>query len=80
MDKPWKFQKRRLALDRLNTGPLKSTLRRERPSVALCTHFLPAEILLYLRRKGDLDMPVGVVVTDLDAHALWLYKGVDCIS
>jgi processive 1,2-diacylglycerol beta-glucosyltransferase len=77
LDKPWKFQKRRLALDRLNTGPLKSMLRKERPSLALCTHFLPAEILLHLRRKGDLDMPVGVVVTDLDAHALWLYPGVD---
>jgi len=77
LDKPWKFQKRRLALDRLNTGPLKTLLRKERPSVALCTHFLPAEILLYLRQKGDLDTPVGVVITDLDAHALWLYKGVD---
>ncbi|HEY5999194.1 MAG TPA: glycosyltransferase [bacterium] len=77
LDKPWKYQKRRLALDRLNTGPLKAMLRRERPALAVCTHFLPAEILLHLRRKGDLDMPVGVVVTDLDAHALWLYRGVD---
>lgn len=77
LDKPWKFQKRRLALDRLNTGPLKSMLRKERPSLALCTHFLPAEILLHLRRAGDLDLRVGVVVTDLDAHALWLYRGVD---
>jgi processive 1,2-diacylglycerol beta-glucosyltransferase len=77
LDKPWQFQKRRLALDRLNTGPLKTLLRRHPPRLALCTHFLPAEILLHLRRKDGLRIPLGVVVTDLDAHALWLYRDVD---
>jgi len=77
LDHPWKFQKRRLALDRLNTAPLVKRLAKERPHVALCTHFLPAEILLHLRRKGDLDVPIGMVVTDLDAHAMWLFHGLD---
>ncbi len=77
LDKPWRYQKRRLALDRLNTGPLKKLLRDHPPRLALCTHFLPAEILLHLRRKDGLQVPLGVVVTDLDAHALWLYRGVD---
>lgn len=35
------------------------------------------EILLHLRRKYGLDIPLGVVVTDLDAHALWLHRDVD---
>jgi processive 1,2-diacylglycerol beta-glucosyltransferase len=77
LDKPWQQQKRRLALDRLNTGPLKRLLRSHPPRLAICTHFLPAEILLHLRRKDGLQTPLGVVVTDLDAHALWLYKDVD---
>jgi processive 1,2-diacylglycerol beta-glucosyltransferase len=77
LDKPWQFQKRRLALDRLNTGPLKRMLRLHPPRLALCTHFLPAEILLHLRSKDGLQIPLGIVVTDLDAHALWLYRGVD---
>jgi len=77
LDKPWRFQKRRLALDRLNTAPLKRLLRRSPPALALCTHFLPAEILLHLRRKDGLRVPLGVVITDLDSHALWLYRGVD---
>jgi processive 1,2-diacylglycerol beta-glucosyltransferase len=77
LDKPWSFQKRRLALDRMNTGPLKKLLRTETPTIALCTHFLPAEILVYLKTKGEIDIPVGVVITDLDAHALWLYKSID---
>ncbi len=77
MDRPWKFAKRRLALDRLNTRPFVRLLVKERPRLAVCTHFLPAEILLHLRRKGILDVPVGVVITDYDLHAMWLYRGVD---
>lgn len=44
---------------------------------AICTHFLPAEILTYLRKKKVLNLPIGVVVIDFDAHALWLYRDVD---
>lgn len=77
LDKPWRHQKRRLALDRLNTGPLKRLLRDNPPRLAICTHFLPAEILLHLRRKDGLKIPLGIVVTDLDAHALWLYREVE---
>lgn len=77
LDRPWEFQKRRLALDRLNTRPLVRLLLKESPSLAVCTHFLPAEILLHLRKKKVLSIPIGVVVTDLDAHAMWLYRGVD---
>jgi len=77
LDRPWQLEKRRLALDRLNTGPLIRLLQRERPTLALCTHFLPAEILVHLRKKRLLDVPIGVVVTDFDAHALWLYRGID---
>lgn len=77
LDHPWRFQKRRLALDMLNSGPLISHIKREKPSMAVCTHFLPAEILLHLKKKKQIDIPVGMVVTDMDAHAMWLYKNVD---
>jgi processive 1,2-diacylglycerol beta-glucosyltransferase len=76
-DRPWQFQKRRLALDRLNTGPLLKLIREHNPDVALCTHFLPAEILLFLRKKRMLDILIGVVVTDFDAHAMWILPDVD---
>ncbi len=77
LDRPWRYQKRRMALNRLNTSPLIKLLKKEKPGLAICTHFLPAEILLYLRRKTYLDIPVGVVVTDFDAHAMWLFRDVD---
>ncbi len=77
LDRPWRYRRRRLALDRLNTRPLVRLLAGERPDLAVCTHFLPAEILLHLRKKRVLDIPVGVVITDFDLHAMWLYRGVD---
>jgi processive 1,2-diacylglycerol beta-glucosyltransferase len=77
LDRPWQFQKRRLALNRLNTGPLVRLLRQENPNLALCTHFLPAEILIHLRTKKILDIPIGVIITDFDAHGLWLLRNVD---
>ena len=77
LDRPWQYQKRRSALNRLNTIPLMKFLMKENPAIALCTHFLPAEILIHLRKKGDLDIPIGVIVTDWDAHAMWLFHEID---
>ncbi len=77
MDHPWKYQKRRLALDMLSSGRLVKLLLRNKPEIAICTHFLPAEILVHLRKKKMIDVPIGVVVTDIDAHAMWLYKDID---
>jgi processive 1,2-diacylglycerol beta-glucosyltransferase len=76
LDQPWKYRKRRIAMDLLNTGRLIRLFMKERPEVAICTHFLPAEILLFLRRRKILDIPVGIVITDYDAHAMWLYNDV----
>lgn len=77
LDRPWQHQKRRLALNRLNTVPLVKFLKSEKPKFIICTHFLPAEILAYLKRKKIISIPIGIVITDFDAHALWLYREVD---
>jgi UDP-N-acetylglucosamine:LPS N-acetylglucosamine transferase len=42
MDHPWKYRKRLLALDWLNTWPLVRLLLASPPRIAVCTHFLPA--------------------------------------
>lgn len=77
LDRPWRFQKRRLALDLLNAGKFIGLIKKIRPELAICTHFLPAEILVYLKKKKLLDMPVGICVTDFDAHAMWLFREID---
>lgn len=72
LDKPWENERRRLALDRLNTQPLINLLKKEKPDLAVCTHFLPSEIISWLKAKGKVDFPQVIVVTDFDAHAMWL--------
>lgn len=77
LDRPWRYQKRRLALNRLNTGPFVKLIFQQKPKLAICTHFLPAEILIHLKKKKKIDIPIGIVVTDYDAHAMWLYRPID---
>ena len=72
LDKPWENERRRLALDRLNTQPLINLLKKEKPDLAVCTHFLPSEIISWLKAKNKISFPQAIVVTDFDAHAMWL--------
>ena len=73
-DKPWKNERRRLALDRLNTRPLIKLLEEYKPDIAVCTHFLPAEILSWLKAKERTTCKQAIVVTDFDVHAMWLCR------
>ncbi|HEX8250411.1 MAG TPA: glycosyltransferase [Pyrinomonadaceae bacterium] len=73
-DEPWKNEKRRLFLEKLNTQPLVKMLREYQPDWIVCTHFLPAEIISDLKTKGKLNCPQAIVVTDFDLHALWLCR------
>ena len=73
-DEPWKTDRMRLMLDRLNTGPLERFIGKFKPDITVCTHFLPAEIISYLISKGKLNARLSIVVTDLDVHAMWLCR------
>ena len=72
LDKPWKNERRRLALDKLNTRPLVKLLREHQPDLIVCTHFLPAEIVSWLKAKERLSSRQVIIVTDFDVHAMWL--------
>src|SRR4051812_38601896 len=72
LDKPWKNERRRLAFDKLNTRPFVELLQQERPDFVVCTHFLPAEIISWLKAKKRISTRQAVVVTDFDVHAMWL--------
>jgi processive 1,2-diacylglycerol beta-glucosyltransferase len=72
LDKPWKNERRRLALDKLNTRPLVKLLREYKPDMIVCTHFLPAEIVSWLKAKERIASRQAIVVTDFDVHAMWL--------
>lgn len=72
LDKPWKNERRRLAFDKLNTRPFVKMLKEYQPDIIVCTHFLPAEIISWLRAKGRFNCRQAIVVTDFDVHAMWL--------
>jgi processive 1,2-diacylglycerol beta-glucosyltransferase len=71
-DKPWHNERRRLALDKLNTRPFIKLLQEYQPDIAVCTHFLPAEIISWLKAKHRIETKQAIVVTDFDIHAFWL--------
>jgi processive 1,2-diacylglycerol beta-glucosyltransferase len=73
-DEPWKTDRMRLMLDRLNTGPLERFIAKFKPDITVCTHFLPSEIISYLITKKKLKARLSIVVTDLDVHAMWLCR------
>ncbi|HEY0080741.1 MAG TPA: glycosyltransferase [Pyrinomonadaceae bacterium] len=72
LDKPWQNERRRLALDKLNTRPFVKLLGQYQPDITICTHFLPAEIISWLKAKERVSFPQAIVVTDFDVHAMWL--------
>ena len=72
LDKPWKNERRRLALDKLNTRPFIKLLREYQPDMIICTHFLPAEIVSWLKAKERIASRQAIIVTDFDVHAMWL--------
>lgn len=73
-DEPWKTEKMRLMLDRMNTGPLVHRIKRFNPDITVCTHFLPAEILSHLMKHGKVETRLSIVVTDYYVHAMWLSR------
>src|SRR5712692_1074626 len=79
-DRPWHHLSRRLALDRLNTGPMIRLLRRVQPDLCVATHFLPAEIIAWLKDKRKIRARHVIVVTDFDV--MWLCRTVDryCVA
>jgi processive 1,2-diacylglycerol beta-glucosyltransferase len=64
-------------IDRLNAAPIVRMVRRYAPDAVICTHYLPAEILAPLRRKGKLAASLSVTLTDYDIHTMWVQAGVD---
>jgi processive 1,2-diacylglycerol beta-glucosyltransferase len=53
------------------------------PDVVLCTHYEPVDALGQMRRKGKTKPPFVVcIVTDFEAHALWMDADVDlyCVA
>jgi len=62
----------RRAIERLNTLKLREAIAAFAPDAVICTHFLPAELLMRERARGRVASPVYVQVTDFDLHGMWI--------
>ena len=67
----------RKLVESIGTNGLKDLLRSFRPDMIVCTHFLPMELLVRLKRSARLSQPVFCVVTDYVAHTFWTYTEID---
>ncbi len=67
----------RSIFNRLNALSFYRFLAREAPDAAVCTHFLPLELIATQRFRRRPQVPLYGVVTDFAAHALWYVRGVD---
>ncbi|MDR1350867.1 MAG: glycosyltransferase [Zoogloeaceae bacterium] len=65
-------QRLRRMVERLNTRALSRAIADFAPDVVICTHFLPAEILMHEINRGRFKTPVWVQVTDFDVHRMWV--------
>lgn len=67
----------RKLIESIGTNGLKEVLRSFRPDVIVCTHFLPMELLVRLKRTARFVAPVYCTVTDYAAHTFWTYTTID---
>ena len=77
LDVPYKDEKRRLLVNRVNSLPLAKEIAEYNPDIIVCTHFLPADIASLLIKRHKIQSQLVVVVTDFDAHGMWLIRNVD---
>ncbi len=68
-------QRLRRALERVSSGALLRAMREARPDAIICTHFLPAELLMREANRQRIACPVWLQVTDYDLHNMWLVPG-----
>jgi processive 1,2-diacylglycerol beta-glucosyltransferase len=64
----------RLTIERMNFSRLIRFLTSQHWDLAINTHFLPPELIGWLRRTGRVDFPQATVVTDFDVHGLWVQQ------
>jgi processive 1,2-diacylglycerol beta-glucosyltransferase len=76
LDKPRSSRRRtdrlRLVVEKLNLRAFIRFLEAEPSDLVINTHFLPAEIIAFLRTKKRLRIPQVTATTDFETHRLWV--------
>jgi len=56
---------------------LRPVLRRYRPDLIVSTYPMGTAGLDWLRKRGELDVPIAAVISDFAPHPFWVYEAVD---
>ena len=78
-----KLAKFKAAFKSNSTRKIAAHIRDFAPDAVVCTHYLPLEILGQMRARWEGRPPLTIsVVTDFEAHALWMEPNVDlyCVA
>ncbi len=67
----------RLILQKMSLRPFLRALKQNAADLIINTHFLSAEIVASLRRKGQITTPHFTVTTDFETHRLWVNQPCD---
>jgi processive 1,2-diacylglycerol beta-glucosyltransferase len=72
-----KISRLRRTVSKLTTSKFVTRLKKFKPEVVLCTHYMPSEVVSAASREMKHPPLLATVVTDFEAHALWMQPGVD---
>ncbi|HPN88512.1 MAG TPA: glycosyltransferase [Candidatus Omnitrophota bacterium] len=64
----------------LNVGKFHKLLIEGQYDCVISTHFMPTEIASALKRKGLIKSKLITVITDYDAHRIWISEGIDAYA
>ncbi len=67
-----RFNRLTKQLKQANSLRLYNYVREYRPDAIICTHFLPADVLLNAPKRFKPNVPINTVITDFDLHNLWI--------
>jgi processive 1,2-diacylglycerol beta-glucosyltransferase len=71
-------KKIRAIFNEINAGAFIKFCKDFNADIAVCTHFMPVEILARRFGRRLRDVPLFCVVTDFAVHSLWIVQNVDC--
>ena len=64
-------------VNRLLSYKIKKLIRQSKASAVVCSHPFPIQMILNIKKKNRLNIPVIAVMTDYSIHQLWLHNDID---
>ncbi|MCX7922777.1 MAG: UDP-N-acetylglucosamine--LPS N-acetylglucosamine transferase [Clostridia bacterium] len=64
-------------VNKLLSYKIKSLIDEYKPSVVVCTHLFPLQMMSNLKRKNKVTVPTASIITDFVSHSMWIHDNID---